>query len=297
MPADSIRRWPEAWDEPFTEGNEDHTVSAYDNVSTPWGATHEETLRAIQAGDELSGMFLWTGFDYIGEPTPYEWPARSSYFGILDLAGFPKDAYYLFKSEWTDTPTLHLLPHWNWAGERDSVDVKAYTNARSVELFLNGESLGRQKKSSDDMHLSWRVPWEPGTLRAVGRTRTGETITDVVRTAGTPDRLELTADRDTLRADGRDLSFVQVAVRDADGTLVPTADDRVTFEVSGPGKVVGVSSGDPTSHESFKATHRRAFNGRVQGTVQTTGEAGTIRVTARAEGLAPATVVLRVEER
>lgn len=294
MPSDSIRRWPIAWDEPFTEGNPDNTVSSYDNVSTPWGSTHRETLTSIQSGDALSGMFLWTGFDYIGEPTPYTWPSRSSYFGIIDLSGAPKDAYYLYQSEWTDEPVLHLFPHWNWGGTaQDTVDVWAYTNAREVELFLNGESLGRRKKTSDKKHLMWRVPWAPGTLRAVGRTSSGARITDVVQTASEPAHLQLAADRDTLTTDGRDLSFVRVTVRDADGVLVPKANNRVEFDVSGPGKIVGVSSGDPTSHEPFKADHRRAFNGQCQVTIQTTGDPGSITVTARAEGLAPATVVLR----
>lgn len=292
MPSDSIRRWPVAWDKPFTEGNDDYTVSAYDNVSTPWGSTHEEALKSIEAADYLSGMFIWTGFDYIGEPTPYSWPARSSYFGIIDLSGYPKDAYYLYKSEWTDQPVLHLLPHWNWQ-KGDTVDVWAYTNARNVELYLNGKSLGRRKKTSDKMHLMWRVPWQAGTLKAVGRTRDGQTITEEVKTAGAPARIELTPDRKHLEANGRDLSFVRVTILDNNGVVVPNADNDVKFEIAGPGKIVGVSSGDPTSHESFKAEHRKAFNGRCQVTIMTTREAGSITLKATSGDLEQASITLK----
>jgi beta-galactosidase len=134
MPSDSIRRWPERWDKPFDKGNPDTTCSAYDNVSAPWGSTQEETWKVIKKHNFLSGQFIWTGFDYIGEPTPYPWPARSSYFGLVDLAGFPKDLYYMYKSEWTDEPVLHIFPHWNWkAGQ--TIDVWAYYNhADAVEL-------------------------------------------------------------------------------------------------------------------------------------------------------------------
>jgi len=147
MPSDSIRRWPERWDKPFDKGNPDNTCSSYDNCSTPWGSTHEETWKIMKKYDFLSGMFIWTGFDYLGEPTPYGWPSRSSYFGIVDLAGFPKDAYYMYQSEWTDKPVLHIFPHWNWK-RGDVIDVWAYTNCDEVELFLNGRSLGRRSGMS-----------------------------------------------------------------------------------------------------------------------------------------------------
>ena len=152
MPSDSIRRWP-LRKEDKAKMNDDFTVSAYDNVSARWGSTHEEVWKVIKKYDFLSGMFIWTGFDYLGEPTPYSWPARSSYFGIIDLAGFPKDVYYMYQSEWTTTPVLHLLPHWNWAPGK-VVDVWAYyNNADNVELFLNGKSLGVKKKTGDDLHV------------------------------------------------------------------------------------------------------------------------------------------------
>lgn len=296
MPADSIRRWPEAWDKPFTDGNADHTVSAYDNVSAPWGATHKETLHAIQAANYLSGMFIWTGFDYIGEPTPYQWPSRSSYFGLVDLSGFPKDSYYLYQSEWTDKPVLHLLPHWNWQ-EGDTVDVVAYTNASQVELYLNGQSLGRKKKTAGQYQLLWRVPWQSGTLLAKGRTRNGRIITEQINTAGKPARIQLSVDRQTIAADGRDLAFVQVAIVDRDGVLVPHADNEVTFELSGPARIAGVSSGDPTSLESFKADHRKAFNGRCQVTLQSLTKEGTITLRAKAKGLKTSVVTVHANSR
>ena len=141
MPSDSIRRWPVRWDLPFTTGNADHSCSAYDNCSAPWGSTHEETWKILKKHDFLSGCYIWTGFDYLGEPTPYGWPSRSSYFGIVDLAGFPKDAYYMYQSECTNKPVLHIFPHWNWKVGQD-IDIWAYTNCTEVELFVNGESQG-----------------------------------------------------------------------------------------------------------------------------------------------------------
>lgn len=293
MPSDSIMRWPKAWDIPFEGGNDEQMVSSYDNVSTPWGSTHEEALRSMNAADYLSGMFIWTGFDYIGEPTPYTWPSRSSYFGILDLAGFPKDAFYLYKSEWTDTPTLHLFPHWNNWNEGDTVDVLAYTNATRVELFLNGESLGTRKKTDGKLHLKWKVPYASGELKAVGRLPDGVQITDVVRTAGEASDIALSAERMDIIANGRDLAFIQVAVHDDAGVLVPDANQRIDFDVTGPAKIVGVSNGDQTSHESFKAGHRKAFHGRCQLTVQSTGGTGTIRVKANGDGLSRA--VIKIE--
>ena len=175
MPSDSIRRWPTRWDIQFTGGNTDLTCSAYDNVSASWGSTHEETWKVIKKYNYLSGQYIWTGFDYLGEPTPYPWPARSSYFGIIDLAGFPKDSYYMYQSEWTDKPVLHIFPHWNWK-KGDTVDVWAYYNqADEVELFLNGKSLGIKKKQGDDLHVWWRVTYEPGTLKAISR-KNGQTV-------------------------------------------------------------------------------------------------------------------------
>ena len=261
IPSDSIRRWPSRWDIPFNEGNKNMTVSAYDNVSTPWGSTQEETLKEMKKHDFLSGQYIWTGFDYIGEPTPYPWPARSSYFGIIDLAGFPKDVYYMYQSEWTNKDVLHLLPHWNWK-QGDTVDVWAYYNhADEVELFLNGKSVGMKKKAGDDLHIMWRLPFEAGTLKAVSRKKGKVVLTKEVNTAGPAYKIELIADRKTIAADGNDLSFITVKVLDKNGNLVPDAVNLVQFEVTGGGSIAGVDNGSQTSMESFKDNKRKAFNG------------------------------------
>jgi beta-galactosidase len=236
---------------------------------------------------------VWSGFDYLGEPLPYPWPARSSYFGLVDLAGFPKDGYYLYQSEWTSQPVLHLLPHWNWRPGQ-LVDVWAYySQADEVELFLNGKSLGTKKKADNDFHVMWRVPYAPGTLQAISR-RAGQTVlTRTMSTAGPAARIELTADRQQLRADGKDLSFITVRVLDAAGHLVPDAANLVKFAVSGPGFVAGVDNGYQASLESFKASQRKAYNGMALAIVQTTEQGGAITLRAEAEGLAGATVVLQ----
>lgn len=291
MPSDSIRRWPIAWDKPFNEGNDDFTVSSYDNVSTPWGSTHEETWRAVKERDYLSGMFIWTGFDYLGEPTPYGWPARSSYFGILDLAGFPKDAYYMYQSEWTDKDVLHLFPHWNWQ-EGDTVDVWAYSSTERVELFLNGKSLGKKTKPEGVFHTWWRVPYEPGELKAVSYNEGGPAMTKVVNTAGKASRIKLTADRTEIEANGRDLSFIRVEVVDENGNLVPDAGNRVNFDVKGNGFIAGVDNGNPVSHEPFKADYRRAFNGLCQAIIQSKREPGIIQVKASSDGLESDTIII-----
>ena len=252
MPSDNIRRWPVRWDLPFTAGNPDNTVSAYDHVSTPWGSTHEETWKIIKKHDFLSGMFIWTGFDYLGEPTPYGWPSRSSYFGIIDLAGFPKDSYYMYKSEWTDEPVLHIFPHWNW-NDGDTVDVWAYFNCEEVELFLNGESQGTKKKGNEDLHVMWRLAFTPGTLKAVGRTGGNEVLSQVITTAGKPAKIKLSPDRSSLKANGTDLSFVTVEILDGQGNIVPYADNLVNFELNGNAAIAGVDNGNQTSHEPFKA--------------------------------------------
>ncbi len=284
MPSDSIRRWPIRWDIPFTQGNQKQMCSAYDNCSAPWGSTNEETWKLIKKYDYLSGMFLWTGFDYLGEPTPYTWPSRSSYFGIVDLAGIPKDFFYLYKSEWTTKPTLHIFPHWNWEkGKR--VDVWAYTNCDEVELFLNGKSLGIRKQQPDVFHLMWRVDYQPGTLKAVGKKDGKVILTDQIKTAGAPYKIEAVADRNKIEADGTDLSFITVKVLDKEGNLVPNADNLIHFDVTGEGKIIAVDNGLQTSHEPFQATYRHAFNGMCLGIIQSTDKKGRIKLTVKSDGL------------
>jgi beta-galactosidase len=288
MPSDSIRRWPERWDKAFDKGNSDLTCSAYDNVSAPWGSTHEETLRVLNAHDFLSGQYIWTGFDYIGEPTPYLWPARSSYFGIIDLAGFPKDIYYLYQSEWTEKTVLHLFPHWNWK-KGDSVDVWAfYNHADGVELFLNGRSMGVRKKKSGDLHVFWRVVFEPGTLKAIS-TKNGHIVsTEEIKTAGKPAKIILSADRGSIRADGDDLSFVTAKIVDASGNPVPDADNLIRFSLNGPGLLVATDNGSETELNSFQSPDKKAFNGRCLAVIRSTMKAGSIQINAVAEGLPPA---------
>src|SRR6266496_6137643 len=295
MPSDSIRRWPARWDKPVENANPDLTCSAYDNCSAPWGSTHEETLKELLKYDFASGMFIWTGFDYIGEPTPYSWPARSSYFGIVDLAGFPKDVYYLYQSLFTDKTMLHIFPHWNWkAGQ--TIDVWAYyNNADEVELFLNGKSLGVKKKTGDDLHVMWRVVDEPGTLKAVSHKNGKVVLTKEIKTAGAPAKIILSADRKTIKADGNDLSFVTAKIVDKDDNLIPDADNFVKFNVSGEGFIAGVDNGSETSMESFKAGERKAFNGMCLAVIQSKEKAGNIKLTATSEGLSSASIIIDVK--
>jgi len=293
--SDTIKKWPVRWDLKFTEGNPGNTVSAYDQVQTPWGSTHEATWKIIKKHDFLSGMFIWTGFDYIGEPTPYEWPSVSSYFGIVDLAGIPKDVYYMYQSEWTDKTVLHIFPHWNWkAGQ--TVDVWAYYNkADEVELFLNGKSVGVRTKKGDDLHVMWRIPFQAGTLKAVSR-KNGKTVLEKeIKTAGNPANLKLTADRSTIKADGNDLSFVTVDILDAKDILAPNANNEINFELKGNGKIVGVCSGDPVSHESYKGSKHTALNGKCLVVVQSGKKSGRLELTAKSKGLKQATIVITAE--
>jgi beta-galactosidase len=295
MPSDSIHRWPIAWDKPFTTGNADYTCSAYDNCSAPWGSTHEETWKLMKKYDFLPGMYIWTGFDYLGEPTPYSWPARSSYFGIIDLAGFPKDVYYMYQSEWTKTPVLHIFPHWNWPGKEGKIiDVWVYSNAQEVELFLNGKSLGTKRKTGDELHLVWKVPYTPGVIKGIARTGGKEVLTELVKTAGKPAKIMVTADRNSIKANGDDLSFLTVKIVDKDGVMVPNADTLVKFKVTGEGSIAGVDNGNPISHESFKADFRKAFNGLCLAVIRSTEKAGKVNVTATSDGLKPASVDIEV---
>ncbi len=293
MASDVIRRWPARWDQPFRDGNPDLTCSAYDNCSAPWGTTHRDSWRLIRDNAYLTGMYIWTGFDYLGEPTPYWWPARSSYFGIIDLAGFPKDVYWFYQSEWTDRDVLHIFPHWNW-NPGQAVDVWAFTNCDEVELFLNGNSLGRQKKGKDDFNLVWRVQFEEGTLLAVGYRDGSEIMRSEVRTAGAPAALTLSPDRAEIKADGSDLSFITVTVSDRDGNTVPHAANLVTFSVEGPGTIAGVDNGSQTSMEPFRADYRKAYNGKCLVVLKAGKEKGGIRITASSEGLPDAAVVVKV---
>ncbi|HZN07113.1 MAG TPA: glycoside hydrolase family 2 TIM barrel-domain containing protein, partial [Pyrinomonadaceae bacterium] len=290
MPSDEVRHWPRQKEEILKLGP-DYQCSAYDNSTAPWGSTHEETWNIVKKNDYLSGMYIWTGWDYLGEPTPFPWPAVSSYFGIIDLAGFPKDAYYMYQSEWTTKPVLHIFPHWNWK-QGDKVDVVAYFNADEVELFLNGRSQGTKRKQGDATQVFWRLPYTPGVLKAVSRKNGRIVLTKEVRTAEEPARIVLVPDRKTIKADGVDLSFVTVKVVDKNGTVVPHADHLIKFEISGEGFIAGVDNGNQISHEPFKAHQRKVFHGLALAIVQAKQKPGRIVLRASSVNLTPGSVMI-----
>ncbi|WP_195483983.1 glycoside hydrolase family 2 TIM barrel-domain containing protein [Bacteroides cellulosilyticus] len=294
MPSDETVICPERWDKPYFDDS--FSCSSYDNCHVPWGNSHEGTMRHVKNNDFISGQYVWTGFDYLGEPTPYGWPARSSYFGIVDLAGFPKDVYYLYQSEWhPEKKVLHLFPHWNWTPGQD-IDMWAYyNNADEVELFVNGESQGVRTKGKDDFHVVWRVKYESGVVKVVSR-KDGKTVLEKeIHTAGEPAQIRLTADRNEIKSDGRDLSFVTVEVLDKDGNLCPNADNQIMFDVQGAGFIAGVDNGSPVSMEKFKADHRKAFYGKCLVVVQSDGKSGGIKLTATSEGLKTAVTAIKAK--
>jgi len=243
-----------------------------------WSSTHEETWDVVKHTPYCGGQFIWTGFDYIGEPTPYGFPARSSYFGILDLAGFPKDSYYMYQSEWTAEPMIHLFPHWNWLPGQ-TIDLWCYYNqADEVELFINGKSMGVRKKLAHDpsttatagltteYHVGWRVQFEPGEVKAVSR-KDGKVVCEqTIRTAAQPHHIRLTVDYA-----GRDLTYVIADVVDANGNLCPWAEDQIFFSVEGDGQIIATDNGCQTSMERFTSPSRRAFFGRCVAVVKGKG--------------------------
>lgn len=285
VPSDSLFIAPERWDKPYTDPS--MMCSSYDNQHVPWGSTHEETWDIVKHTPYCAGQFIWTGFDYLGEPTPYGFPARSSYFGIIDLAGFPKDIYYMYQSEWTDRPVLHLFPHWNWT-EGQTVDLWCYYNdADEVELFVNGKSRGvRSKKDSHQYHVAWRVAYEPGEVKVVARKDGQEVRSSSIRTAGAPARIRLEVDYE-----GETTVFVNAYVTDEAGNLCPWAEDDLRFSVSG-GTVIGVDNGSPTSMERFKADHRKAFFGKALVVIRKDKDAGPIRLEAVSPMLAAGQLVI-----
>jgi beta-galactosidase len=268
-------------------------VSAYDTEKPRWGNTAEEWWSFYAEREWLAGGFAWTGFDYRGETTPYNWPCISSHFGILDTCGFAKDTAYYYKAWWGSEPMLHLLPHWNWEGkEGQEIEVWAYCNQDSVELFLNGASLGSQPVKKNG-HLEWKVKYAPGTLEARASQGGRVVLTEKRETAGPAAKIVAVADRSNIAADGQDVTVINVSIVDAQGRPVPTASNKVTFAVNGPGAVIGVGNGDPSCHEPDKASERSAFNGLCMAIVQSKrGQAGQIAVTITAGGLEPATVAV-----
>jgi beta-galactosidase len=272
----------------------------------------EELWKFASLHDYVSGDFMWTGIDYLGEA---RWPMKGAPSGALDTCGFPKDSYYFYQSQWTAAPMIHLFPHWNWRGSEGVVlPVTCYTNCDTVELFVNGKSWGvkgyefpregmkgiygnyppraRELRTTDDLHLSWDVPYQPGTLRAVGRKAGRVVVVAEVSTTGEPSALHLSADRERLAADRRDVAHVRVEVHDDQSRAVPTADSGISFSIEGEGRLIGVDNGDPMSHGSYQATQCRAFHGLCLALVQSTAHRGNIQIVASSPGLASATLLL-----
>ena len=281
MPSDEITWAPQEWWLPYTDPS--YMCSAYDNMHASWSSTHEETWDVVKHNAFVGGQYIWTGFDYIGEPTPYGFPARSSYFGVIDLAGFPKDTYYMYQSEWTTKPVLHLFPHWNWL-EGQLIDMWCYyNNADEVELFINGKSQGVRRKTGEqpegrydmhntkaklnsEYHVGWRVTFNPGEVKVVAR-KDGHVVGEqTIKTAGAPARIRLSKDYQ-----GKNTTFITAEVVDKDGNLCPWADDMIYFNSEGDGKILGTDNGCQTSMENFKAPQRKAFFGKCMVVVSGNG--------------------------
>lgn len=299
-------------------------VTSYDLIGPPWACPPDMEFYFQENNPNVLGEFMWTGFDYLGEPTPYggkdnstngywngDWPSRSSYFGAVDLCGLPKDRFYLYQSQWTTEPMVHLLPHWNWT-KGMTIPVYVYTNCHEAELFLNGKSLGKRVKGKDlteikvsfwdyapktfksKYRLSWNVPYEPGELTVKAYSKDGGLLAEkTIRTAGKPDRIRLIPDREIISADGKDLSYITVRIEDKDGNLCPNADNLVKFSVEGAGHFKAVGNGNAATTESFTEPQRKAFSGMCMLIVQSEkNKTGKIKVNAVSSKLKDATIYL-----
>lgn len=296
---------------------DDHQSSSYDVEHCGWSNLPEDDWIWHEDNAWGIGEFVWTGFDYLGEPTPYytDWPSHSSLFGIIDLAGLPKDRYYLYRSHWNkDEETLHILPHWTWPGREGEVTpIFVYTNYPSAEVFINGKSQGKRTKdltvtaenSADSASIAdfkrqkrYRLMWmdtkyEPGTVKVVAYNEKGEAVAEKeIHTAGKPDHIELVADRNEIKADGKDLSFVTVRVVDKEGNLCPDAQHLIKYSVKGAGTYRAGANGDPTSLELFHVPQMKVFNGMMTAVVQSTDKPGEIILTATGKGLKSGRLVL-----
>jgi beta-galactosidase len=273
-----------------------HQVSAYELYTADFGSSADKVFAAQDKNPFVAGEFVWGGWDYLGEPTPY-YSSRSSYFGIIDLAGFKKDRFYLYQSRWRpDLPMAHILPRWTWPERTNQVTpVHVFTSGDEAELFLNGKSLGRKKKGEFEYRLRWDdVVYEPGTLKVVAYKNGKVWATNEVKTAGEPAKLKLKPDRAKISADGKDLAFVTVTVTDKDGVVSPRASDRIHFDIEGPGEIVATDNGDPTSFESFQSHDKKAFNGLCLVIVRgLAGQSGKIKLTAKADGLGAVTSFIK----
>ena len=281
-------------------GMTNYQMSSYDLYAPPWATPPEWEFEGQDKNPFVAGEFVWTGFDYLGEPTPYygDAPSRSSYFGIIDLAGFPKDRFYLYQSRWRpDFPMAHIVPQcWNWPDREGQVTpVHVYTSGDEAELFLNGKSLGRKKKGQYEYRLRWDdVVYEPGELKVVAYKDGKKWATDEIKTTGPAAKLTMSADRNKISADGKDLSYVTVKVTDKKGLMVPQADNLLHFEISGPGEIVATDNGDATDLISFQSHDRKAFNGMALVIIKAkAGEHGAIKLYAKSDGLTEAKVTIR----
>jgi len=276
-----------------------HLVAAYDEVKPPWGTTHRVGWKAVAERKFVAGCFVWTGFDYRGEPTPYEWPTAGSNFGIMDACGFPKSAFYLHQAQWiTDKPVLQLAPHWNWP--KDSIGkpikVMAFSNAGKVKLLLNGKLIGEQVVDKYEMN-TWTVPYQPGKLEAIGYVNGKEVSRFAVETTGEPASIQLIADRNTIAGDGWDAVPVSVLVLDAKGRLVRTANIPIDFEASGPADIIGMGNGDPNCHEMEKGNKHTVYNGLAQVILQSKFNGkGQFTLSAKSNGLNAATITINVKD-
>ena len=268
------------------------------DITHPWWASKAETWWKLAAENKYwLGGFVWTGFDYRGEPTPYKWPNISSHFGILDVCGFPKNIYYYYKSWWTNEDILHISPHWNWPDKVGKpIDVWINSNAEEVELFLNGKSLG-QKTMERNSHLQWNVLYEPGILEAIGY-KNGKKITAKVETTENASQVVISSDKTILNADGKDVTVINISITDDKGREVPTANNMISFTITENAKIIGVGNGDPSSHEPDKCTthswQRSAFNGKCQVIIQAGKNTGEITFEAKSIGLKSTTKILKL---
>ncbi len=265
-----------------------HQVSAYEVYAADFGSSADKVFAAQDKHPFVAGEFVWSGWDYLGEPTPY-YSSRSSYFGIIDLAGFRKDRFYLYRSRWRpDLPMVHILPHWTWP-ERlgQPTPVHVFTSGDEAELFLNGRSLGRKKKGPYEYRLRWDdVLYQPGTLKVVAYKNGSPWATSETRTAGAPARLLLQPEQDRIQPDAKDLSFIDVSIVDKSGVINPLAMDEIHFAIEGPGEIIATDNGDPTDLNPFPSPNRKAFHGRCIVIVRAKpGQSGLIRVTATAGNL------------
>lgn len=305
-------------------------VTSYDIIGPPWAYPPDIEFHFQEKNPFVMGEFIWTGFDYLGEPTPYggkdnstngywngHWPSKSSYFGAVDLCGFPKDRFFLYQSHWTTKPMIHLLPHWNWEGmegmEGKEIPVYCYTNVDEAELFLNGKSLGRKVKGKDlteikvdftryepktfqsKYRLSWNVPYQPGTLKVVGYKDGKKVNEEVIKTAGKPAKISLSVDRSIIDANGQDLAYVTVKILDKNGNFCPLADNLVTFDVKGVGEIIGVDNGNQISLESFQGNQRKAFNGMCLAILKSSKNAGKIALKANSKSLKSTQIVIETK--